>query len=256
MMNTPEPQNPILSGETYMHHRMKPSHGDLMFLHLADLKSALEKHGSKQSLKVLDYGCGGSPYRALFPYATYHRADYQGAELDFIVDHAGALLEVPSASYDLVLSTQVLEHAADPQLHLREAHRVLKPGGKLLLSTHGTFPDHGCPHDYWRWTRDGLALELQRGGFQVEEVLRLTCGARGVLFCVDQMMHVIPPNEPLWLSIVLRAVRRVYLTVRTPLIRCVDNLTQSAAVTTEAMDWSIDLCIGLLASAQKPNPGS
>lgn len=37
--------------------------------------------------------------------------------------------------FDLVISTEVLEHVNDPDIFLREIYRVLKPNGKLLLTT-------------------------------------------------------------------------------------------------------------------------
>ena len=57
-----------------------------------------------------------------------------------------------TTSFDAVLSTQVLEHVADPGALPAERFRVLRPGGRLLLSTHGIFVYHPDPDDYWRWT--------------------------------------------------------------------------------------------------------
>jgi SAM-dependent methyltransferase len=103
-------------------------------------------------IAILDYGSGGSPYRSLFPNATYHRADHvDGVHLDFRTDANGRLPEVASQAYDMVLSTQVLEHVSSPRSYIDEAFRVLRPGGMPLLSTHGAYPDHGCPCDFWRW---------------------------------------------------------------------------------------------------------
>jgi SAM-dependent methyltransferase len=73
----------------------------------------------------------------------------------------------PDDAFDAVVSTQVLEHVADPALYLREANRVLKPGGRLLLSTHGTFPYHPDPDDYWRWTGAGLRKAVTDAGLHV-----------------------------------------------------------------------------------------
>ena len=69
-----------------------------------------------------------------------------------------------------VLSTQVLEHVGDVQGYLREAHRLLRPGGLLFCSTHGAFILHRHPTDYRRWTVDGLRYELEQAGFAVERV--------------------------------------------------------------------------------------
>lgn len=118
--------------------------------------------------RVLDYGCGGKHYRELFP----PECEYIGADLasnpkaDLVID-GNSRIPVPDASCDLVLSTQVLEHVEDPTMYLLECHRVLKPGGRLLLSTHGLMFYHPFPHDLWRWTADGLRLTVERSGMRV-----------------------------------------------------------------------------------------
>jgi SAM-dependent methyltransferase len=61
----------------------------------------------------------------------------------------------------------VLEHVASPRVYLREAHRVLKPKGSLILSTHGIWPYHPDPMDYWRWTIEGLQCEIRQAGFEI-----------------------------------------------------------------------------------------
>ena len=73
-------------------------------------------------------------------------------------DVVGSVEQLPldDASFDLVLCIQVLEHVDDPARAIRELHRVTRPGGRVLLSTHGTQVFHPAPDDYWRWTHTGL----------------------------------------------------------------------------------------------------
>jgi SAM-dependent methyltransferase len=115
--------------------------------------------------RLLDVGCGQKPYEPLFaPYATAYvgvdpvenpRADLRGPV---------EALPVEDGAYELVLCNQVLEHADDPALAVRELHRVLAPGGRLLLSTHGTQVYHPSPVDFWRWTHAGLEKVLRDNG--------------------------------------------------------------------------------------------
>ncbi len=80
----------------------------------------------------------------------------------------GKPVPLPDASADGIVSFQVLEHVWDLDWYLGECRRLLKPGGWLLLSTHGTWLYHPHPTDFRRWTRDGLTRELASRGFLVQ----------------------------------------------------------------------------------------
>jgi len=170
----------------YVRERTNPSTGDEFYLHLSDLALALRARATMEAIRILDFGCGGSPYRSLFPNAQYQRADLDGVSgVDFHIDEGGRI-DAPSGGFDLVLSTQVLEHCPDPSVYLSEARRVLRPGGRLLLTTHGIFEDHGCPYDFLRWTADGLDRSLRNAGFEVRECQKLTTAGRAIAFLLER----------------------------------------------------------------------
>jgi SAM-dependent methyltransferase len=173
----------------YLRQRLTPQPGDVLYLHLSDLVIALKSLIPKHASMVLDYGCGGSPYRPLFGSCTYHRADLAGGKnLDF---EFGPDAKLPSelSGYDCILSTQVLEHVEDPETYVGECYRVLRPGGCLILTTHGLYEDHACPYDYWRWTVYGLKRLVESSGLKVESAKKLTTGPRSAVFLAERELH-------------------------------------------------------------------
>jgi SAM-dependent methyltransferase len=175
-----------LGRSEYLRERADPRPGDQFYLHLSDLLIAIKAFKRENVRRILDYGSGGSPYRSLFGDCIYHRADLIGGEnLDFSYG-TDALLPPDASNYDCVLSTQVLEHVEDPDEYLRECHRILRPGGRLILTTHGLFEDHGCPYDYWRWTVYGLRRLVERAGFEVAAAKKLTTGPRCAVFLAER----------------------------------------------------------------------
>jgi SAM-dependent methyltransferase len=118
--------------------------------------------------RVLDYGCADVPYRDFFgPGVDYLAADLPGNDAATVEINPDGTVPIADASVDAVVSTQVLEHVADPGVYLRECARVLRPGGRLLLSTHGLMVYHPDPVDYWRWTSDGLRHAVEQTGLRV-----------------------------------------------------------------------------------------
>lgn len=127
----------------------------------AEARRAAADYGG---FRVLDVGCGIKPY---YPYFREHATEYVGVDIENpAADLEGAVeaLPVPDGSFDVVLCTQVLEHAADPDLAVRELWRVTAPGGRVLASTHGVQVYHPAPDDLWRWTHTGLARLFERNG--------------------------------------------------------------------------------------------
>ena len=170
----------------YLRQRLEPRHGDADYLHLSDLLIALREFASDAPLTILDYGAGGSPYRALFPQADYRRADFAAMnELDYVFG-PDSRIEERDATFDLILSTQVAEHVEKPAAYFAEVVRLLKPGGRLICTTHGTYPDHGCPYDFQRWTADGLKRDLTAAGLEVEKAYKLTTNARAVMYLIQK----------------------------------------------------------------------
>lgn len=68
-------------------------------------------------------------------------------------------LTLPDNSVDAMLCINLLEHVEEPQQAVREAYRVLKPGGYLYIEVPFLFyyhPMEGYYKDFFRFTKDGL----------------------------------------------------------------------------------------------------
>jgi SAM-dependent methyltransferase len=120
---------------------------------------------------VLDVGCGEKPYEAWTPRARrYVGIDVEpGPEVDLVI-RPRSRWELPDDAFDAVLCTQVLEHAVDPDHVLAEIERVLRPGGRLIVSFPFIYNQHAFPGDYRRFSRSG-ARTLLESRFEVQEVL-------------------------------------------------------------------------------------
>lgn len=133
---------------------------------------------------LLDVGCGTKPYRDLFKVSQYVGIDIDSLRTrkwkvaDVLYD--GRSLPIEGGSVDSILCSQVLEHVFEPQSFLSELHRVLKPGGRLLLTVPFVWDEHEQPYDYGRYTSFGLSDLLQRHGFEVTDCRKLCADSRAL----------------------------------------------------------------------------
>ncbi len=203
-----------LSSEEFLRQRIAPDKSDYYYLHLSDLLLAVQAQASNKSLRILDFGAGGSPYKSLFPNANYQTADLQGSCADFTIDEDG-YVNAPDQAFDMVLSTQVLEHCRWPDRYLFEVKRVLKKEGRLVLSTHGLFEEHACPSDFYRWTADGLRTVVETNGFKVRSLARVTAGPRAAFHLLQSSLsQSLLDQKPFLLRLVGRPLFRILLARR------------------------------------------
>jgi SAM-dependent methyltransferase len=91
------------------------------------------------------------------------------SEADFIADLCEDNSEkIPSNYFDIIICTEVLEHTLNPFNAVKELHRILKPGGKIYVSTPFNFRIHGPLPDCWRFTVYGLKSLFS--GFETVDV--------------------------------------------------------------------------------------
>jgi SAM-dependent methyltransferase len=111
-------------------------------------------------LAVLDVGGRIQPYRPLLgkKIRQYVAIDLLRTPLVSVIARAE---QIPFASsqFDIVICTQVLEYVPNPAAAIAEIHRVLRPGGRLLLSVPAMFP-RDSDHDAWRFLPASLTTLL------------------------------------------------------------------------------------------------
>ncbi len=135
------------------------------------LCKAMIEFSPRLSGRLLDVGCGSKPYQALFAVDAYVGLDIdsEASRKRGIADHHydGNTFPFADASFDSILCNQVLEHVFNPDEFLGEIVRVLKPGGKLLLTVPFVWDEHEQPYDYARYSSFGLRALLEKQGFKI-----------------------------------------------------------------------------------------
>lgn len=195
--------------------------------------AGLRHCGLAPGASVLELGCGNRAYQRAVERAGYK---YVGADLgdnshaDVVIAPNG-IVPVADKSYEAVLSIQVLEHVPDPAAYLAEARRLLKPGGRLVLSTHGFWAYHPSPTDYWRWTNAGLRKLLEDQGYKV---LHFT----GVMGMVPAALQMIQDHLRRKLPTPLM---RVFCAFMQTLVAWTDRMHSDTARTHDAMIYVVVL---------------
>ena len=116
-----------------------------------------------KNLRCLNIGANGDIFEFVRPLTTAEivQIDIDESRKPDIVTSVCSMPMFEGASFDAVFMMEVLEHVPEPQQALSEIRRVLKPGGRLILSVPFIFPLHEEPHDYYRYTKYGLAYMLR-----------------------------------------------------------------------------------------------
>jgi SAM-dependent methyltransferase len=136
-----------------------------------NLASAITELSTHIHGHLLDVGCGSKPYRSLFKVDHYRGLDIDSpvTREQRVADdlYDGTKFPYQNETFDSALCNQVLEHVFNPDQFLTEINRVLKPGGKLLLTVPFVWDEHEQPYDYARYSSFGLSALLEKNGFKI-----------------------------------------------------------------------------------------
>ncbi len=140
---------------------------------LKEFKAVIRKYARG---KLLDAGAGSLNLRGMLEpfcekYVSMDVSDARG-QVDIIGDIQN-MPQVGSDQFDSVFCSQVLEHVPQPWHAIAEFHRILKPGGVVIISVPHISGLHEEPHDYYRYTPYALRFLMKHYGFEVQEELRM-----------------------------------------------------------------------------------
>ena len=76
-------------------------------------------------------------------------------------------------TYDIVICNEVLEHINEPSDALKEIYRIIKPGGKLFITTTQCHGLHQEPHNYFNYLSYGLEYILKKNKFRSINIFAL-----------------------------------------------------------------------------------
>jgi len=119
-----------------------------------------EPLAGKKVLEVGSQDVNGSvrPFVEALQPSEYTGADMvAGKGVDVICNSSGLIERFGKDSFDLVISTSLIEHVRDWKAAVHNMKGVCKPGGLILLTTCAFgFQYHGYPFDFWRYELDDL----------------------------------------------------------------------------------------------------
>jgi SAM-dependent methyltransferase len=115
------------------------------------------------------------------------------------VPYLEELQAIDDASFSLVVATGLLEHVSEPERLVRELHRVLVPGGRLIVTASAVFSFHGAPYEFFHFTpngfrflfRDWSRFQVLRGSSRPFETVAI------LLQRINLQCAVFPPVRPL-----------------------------------------------------------
>lgn len=145
---------------------------------LGSIVEHLKPYMVETSGKLLDVGAGQMPWLDWVNEQTeYVGLDVEAAESfgmshnENLIYYDGQAFPFEDNSFDCCICIEVLEHTVEPDLLLNEILRVLKPGGSLMLTVPWSARRHHTPHDFQRFTLEGLKNKFGACGFSSIEVM-------------------------------------------------------------------------------------
>lgn len=121
---------------------------------------------------VLDVGCGNQIYKQFIDFDDYVGIDVEVSghpndqkKVDLFFD--GVNIPFSNEKFDLIICTEVLEHALNPDELVLEMKRVLKADGMILITVPSMWGEHETPFDFRRYTSFGIKKMMDDMGLHI-----------------------------------------------------------------------------------------
>jgi SAM-dependent methyltransferase len=154
------------------------SHALAALVRLATVRIGPEHPSGNETLEVFRRRCAEMPSPRVLELGTArvdpavstrrdswvpHASQYLGSDavpgvdVDIVADVHKLASVTGDETFDVVIACSTFEHYKYPHLAAHQVMRALKVGGIVFVHTHQTFPLHGHPRDYFRFSREALA---------------------------------------------------------------------------------------------------
>jgi SAM-dependent methyltransferase len=201
---------------------------------------------------ILDAGSGDLRYKPFFHRQNYESADFCQVEKKYETPTYECDLKaipVEDGRYDAVVMTQVLEHLPQPSKVLAELYRVLKPGGRILVTAPLWYPEHEKPFDFFRFTQYGMRQLFLDSGFVVEDIHWL----EGWMATISHQLEIMAkelPKSPAELKREIGWPAAFVFFLARPLFKWLSKLAAAAELRSKVQ--SRGYCINYVCLALKP----
>ena len=157
--------------------------------------------------KILDVGCNSN-------FLHDEIKDYDMIGLDITIKYVrgkvmkadGQYMPIKSESFDSVVAGELIEHLKNPELFLKESHRILKENGKLIITTPNKkswwnmiSKSYFIKYHISLFTKNELISSLNKVGFSVNEFLFIPydkfSNPFGAFYTFRKIIHHIVPKN-------------------------------------------------------------
>ncbi len=169
------------------------------------LYKAVKEESINFSGIILDFGCGTRPYEKFFTNVE----KYVGLDIEIKgweerqryadVFYDGKKIPFEDNTFDSIISVEVLEHVFNIDELLKEINRVLKAGGKAIITTPFMWEEHEMPYDFARYTTPGLIHIYEKHNFTI--LKKIKNGNNIMVICqfiISYIKSLLPKNK--WIN--------------------------------------------------------